>query len=422
VLRVSSRQKPTAKDGYLGRFCDVVIVGAGPYGLSLAAHLRARGCDFQIFGDPMEIWRKHMPKGMFLKSEGFASSLSEPDGAFTLAAYCRERNIPYGDVGVPVALETFIAYGLEFQQRFVPNLDVRKVAAIARVAGGFALRLADGTIVRANKVIVAVGVSHYAYTPPILSQLPADFVSHTFNVHELDHFKGRRVAVIGAGASAADTAALLHFAGAQTFLVARASQLAFLERAEAIRRPWQRLRFPYSSLGSSWKGKLLADFPVLFRRLPERLRLHVVRTYLGPAPGWFTRDQIVGKVTTILGVTLEGAEAHADGVTLHLSHADGSKQMLQVDHVIAGTGYRAELDRLTFVAPQLRAAIRTGHRAPVLSRNFESSVSGLYFIGLSAANTFGPLLRFADGASFVARRLAPYLASLTAKGRKTRDT
>jgi thioredoxin reductase len=417
-MHPSSVRHLSATKGTSSRFTDVAIIGAGPYGLSLAAHLRARGCDFQIFGSPMEIWRKHMPKGMFLKSEGFASSLSDPDGAFTLAAYCRERNLPYGDVGAPVALETFVEYGLAFQRRFVPNLDRRNVAEIARVSGGFGLRLTDGAIVHAQKVIVAVGISHYAYVPPVLAELPADFVSHTFDIHGLEHFAGRRVAVIGAGASAADTAGLLHFAGAQTFLIARATQLAFLERAEATRTPWQRLRYPYSSLGSSWKGKLLADFPVLFRRLPKRLRLHIVRTYLGPAPGWLTRDQIVGRVTMLLGMSLERAEAHAEGVTLHLSHADGSKRTLDVEHVIAGTGYRVDLDRLAFLTPRLRTAIRTSHGAPVLSRNFEASVPGLYFIGLSAANTFGPLLRFADGATFVARRLAPHIAAVAANQRR----
>jgi len=363
----------------------------------------------------MEIWRKHMPKGMSLKSEGFASSLWEPNGTFTLEAYCRERRIRYGDVGVPVALETFVEYALAFQRKFVPHLDERNVAHIAQSAGGFALRLADGEIVCAKRVIVAVGISHYAYRPPTLSDLPADFVSHTTNIHELDHFKGRRVAVIGAGASAADTAGLLHLAGAQTYLVARAPQLAYLAQAEATRTLWQRMRYPHSSLGSSWKGKLLADCPVLFRRLPERLRLEIVRTYLGPAPGWIAKDQIVGKVTTILGVELEDARAHTDGVTLRLSRADGTELSLDVDHVIAGTGYRVDLDRLTFLAPQLRSAVRVSHDAPVLSRNFEASVPGLFFVGLSAVNTFGPLLRFAHGAKFVARRLSPYLADLAEK-------
>ena len=51
----------------------VVIIGAGPYGLSVAAHLRAHGVAFRIFGAPLDSWRNHMPVGMMLKSDGFAS-------------------------------------------------------------------------------------------------------------------------------------------------------------------------------------------------------------------------------------------------------------------------------------------------------------------------------------------------------------
>src|SRR5580704_12695153 len=96
--------------------CRVAIIGAGPYGLSIAAHLKACGVDFRIFGSPMHTWTTQMPEGMRLKSEGFASSLYAPDSAFTLRDYCREQCIPYADLGLPVPLETFVAYGLRFQK------------------------------------------------------------------------------------------------------------------------------------------------------------------------------------------------------------------------------------------------------------------------------------------------------------------
>ena len=51
---------------------DCLIVGAGPYGLSLAAHMRKAGTDFRIVGDPMAPWRTSMLSDMHLKSEGFA--------------------------------------------------------------------------------------------------------------------------------------------------------------------------------------------------------------------------------------------------------------------------------------------------------------------------------------------------------------
>jgi hypothetical protein len=398
---------------------DVAIVGAGPYGLSLAAHLRARGVDFRIFGSAMDVWLKHMPKGMFLKSEGFASCFSDPDGIFTLERYCRELGIRYGDVGVPVPLETFTAYGLAFQRRFVPDLDERNVTEIAREGDGFELRLVDGERVRARQVVIAVGISHYAYVPPVLSQLPADFVSHTSSFHELDCFAGRDVTVIGAGASAVDVAGLLHIAGAKTRLVATVAELAF--QAPPSHKPrtlWQRVRYPRSGLGHGWKSRLVVDFPVLFHRLPERFRRHVVQTHLGPAPCWFTREQIVGKVETVLGVRIAGAEIVDGRVRLRLTGSDGSEQALVTDHVIAGTGYRVDLDRLKFLAPPLRALIRSSHGAPVLSNEFEASVPGLYFVGVSAADSFGPLLRFAYGTKFSARRLSAHLAKRRERGQK----
>ena len=101
---------------------DVAIIGAGPYGLSLAAHLSAGKVSYRIFGSPMSSWR-NMPNRTWLKSEGFASSLFDPESSLTLARYCQEHSLPYADVGLPVPIETFVAYGLEFQRRFVGRLE-----------------------------------------------------------------------------------------------------------------------------------------------------------------------------------------------------------------------------------------------------------------------------------------------------------
>src|ERR1700759_3298913 len=94
----------------LGNMTKTVIIGAGPYGLSLAAHLAAAGHDFRIFGKAMTTWQEHMPKGMLLKSDGFASNLSSPDPKSTLKAWCAERGVEYDDLYIPVKLETFQAY------------------------------------------------------------------------------------------------------------------------------------------------------------------------------------------------------------------------------------------------------------------------------------------------------------------------
>ena len=101
---------------------DLAIVGAGPYGLSIAAHARELGLDYQVIGSPMSFWRAHMPRGMLLKSDGFASNLFDPDKRLTLKAFCEDHGIAYADIGIPVRLDTFVDYGLAFQKKLVPDL------------------------------------------------------------------------------------------------------------------------------------------------------------------------------------------------------------------------------------------------------------------------------------------------------------
>src|ERR1700719_1501399 len=96
---------------------NVAVIGAGPYGLSVAAHLRYHNVSFRIFGRLMDSWRAHMPKGMMLKSDGFASNIYDPGGSFTLRHFCAERGIEYSDTGIPVRLETFTTYGMAFKDR-----------------------------------------------------------------------------------------------------------------------------------------------------------------------------------------------------------------------------------------------------------------------------------------------------------------
>jgi thioredoxin reductase len=391
---------------------DTVIVGAGPYGLSLAAHLRSQGIAFRIFGRPMDSWLNHMPKGMVLKSDGFASNLSDPESSFTLKRFCADRGIEYSDAGVPVRLDAFAAYGLAFKEHFVPDVENKLVESIDRVASGFVLRLETGETVAARKVVLAVGITHFEYVPSSLSHLPQELATHSFRHHDLDRFRGRDVTVVGAGASASDLAGLLHENGANVRLIARRRSLPFHSRTEiGRRRPWwQQVRHPSSGLGPGIRSRLYTDVPQLFRYLPERLRLHIVRTHLGPSGGWSAKDKVMGHVPLLLGYTVERAHALERRVKLELRAADGASQAIETEHVIAATGYRIDIERLRFLSADIRSALQTADRAPVLTSKFESSVPGLYFIGLAAANSFGPLLRFAYGAQFAARHLSLALA------------
>jgi len=390
---------------------DTAIIGAGPYGLSIAAHLKARGVDFRIFGSPMHTWRTHMPKGMLLKSDGFASCLYDPDSSYPLGRYCQEHGIPYADLGLPVHLETFAAYGEEFQKRFVPELEDKLVVSIGRSLAGFDIRLEDGELIAARRIVAAVGISHFQYVPPVLSALPEEFVTHSSRHTSFDRFKGRDVTVIGAGASAVDVAALLHQAGACVQLVARKPVVAFHDPPGPIPRPLlERVRKPTTGLGPGWRSLFCTKAPLLFHAMPQRFRLEVVRRHLGPAAGWFVKDLVVGHVAFHLGFSVAEANLRNGQVQLRLASNDGAQRTLVTDHVIAGTGYQVDLQRLAFLNAELLEEIRSVENTPVLSRNFESSVPGLYFVGTTSANSFGPMARFAYGAGFTARRLSRCLA------------
>ena len=361
-----------------------------------------------------------MPRGMQLKSEGFASSLSDPDSQFTLADYCKQEGFPYADLGLPVPLERFTSYGRAFQRRFVPEVEDKLVVSVCRSSNGFEIRLEDGEIVAAQKVVVAVGLCHFEHVPPLLSGLPSEFLTHSSRHCALDHFKGREVAIVGSGASALDLAALLHKAGALVHLAARDSVLRFHDPPEIPRPLWKRIRYPMTGIGSGWKPLFCASAPSLFRQLPERFRLHVVRRLLGPAPAWFIKDQTVGNVQFHLGVSIARPRLQNNRVSLHLTDRTGVGHTLEVDHVIAATGYKVDLRRLAFLDSELLAGIRSVDQTPVLSANFESSVPGLYFVGTSSANTFGPLMRFVFGARFTAARLLGPLAKSGSRGSKNR--
>lgn len=387
----------------------VAVIGAGPYGLSIAAHLSARGVPFRIFGEPMETWRAQMPRDMKLKSEGFASNLSDPTDEFSLRRFCEQRRIPYGDVGMPIERKTFADYGLAFAERFVPDLDTRKVALVERRQRGFLLTLADGARVLADRVVVAVGISHYAWLPPEFADVSGPSVTHTSMHHDFEAFRGRRVVVVGGGASAADVAALLVEAGVRTHLVARRSHIVFHDPPGGRRSLYARIRHPQSGLGPNLKAFIYSNFPDAFRLLPARRRAAIVRTALGPAACWFTKAQIVGNVQTHLGCTVESVDTSAEHVRLTIRDGGGFERVIEADHVIAGTGYRVDLRRLTFLPEAVRGGLRTIAGSPTLSRNFESTIPGLYFVGIPAAVTFGPLLRFAFGARFAAHRIARHL-------------
>jgi lysine/ornithine N-monooxygenase len=179
-----------------------------------------------------------------------------------------------------------------------------------------------------------------------------------------------------------------------------------------VRRPlWQRLRHPQTGIGPGLRSYFYTGAPGLFRLLPRRVRHEIVRTHLRPAAGWPMRERVLGKVPLMLGYALEQVKPQADRIALHLRAKDGTRKVHTTEHIIAATGYKARLDRLTMLSQEIRKHINMEGETPVLGPDFQSSIPGLYFVGVAAANTFGPMLRFAFGSRFTARRLAERIAA-----------
>jgi cation diffusion facilitator CzcD-associated flavoprotein CzcO len=391
----------------------IAIVGAGPYGLSLAAHLHERGIPFRIFGQPMQVWRAQMPAGMHLKSDGFASNLYDPAGRFTLKQYCRDHGIAYADYGLPVSLDTFVAYGLEFQKKLVPMLEPLTVVEVSRDQNGYRLRLENNETASAAAVVMATGISYYGYVPDSLAALPPDLCTHSSAHHDLSGFRGRRVVVVGGGASATDLAALLHVAGASVQIVSRRPVEFHLPPGNKPRSLWQRIRAPNLGLGPGLRSALYTAAPGLFHQLlPRRLRQRIVSHHLGPAGGWFIKDQVTRNVRMHVGYMIRAATPKPGGVSLQLEGISGPSLDIEADHIIAATGYHASVARLSLLSEQLRSTLALEGQSPVLSPSFESSLPGLYFIGVASALSFGPLMRFARGAEYSAVRLGRHLSSV----------
>jgi hypothetical protein len=162
------------------------------------------------------------------------------------------------------------------------------------------------------------------------------------------------------------------------------------------------------------RSRFFSDAPGLFHYLPESLRVEIVDRTLGPSAGWFVKDKMA-RVTSLLGYTPLSAEVQDGKVRLRLRAADCSERDVFAEHVIAATGYKVGLKRLPFLSSEIRSKIETVAGFPKLSSTFESSVPGVYFAGLAAANSFGPVMRFAFGAGFAARRITETMAKSLAQ-------
>lgn len=389
-----------------------IIVGAGPYGLSVAAHLRSAGVDFAIVGTPMASWRSNMPAGMALKSEPFASNLSDPERRYTVERFFESRGAAYVHKGVPLSIADFIDYADWFQHQAAPEIRDANVRRVRRVGNGFELTLDDRQVL-AKRVIVATGHLAYRFFPELLRDLAHNvptLVSHSADHKDLAKFAKQDVTVVGCGQSGLETAALLHDLGASVRVLARAPIIDWNPALDPFVSLLARMRRPESGLGPGWRSLAYSELPQQFFKLPARMRRRLLANAHAPSGAWWLKDRVVGKIPLLSAHQVTGAAERNGRIELAVRNGRGDMQ-IATDHVIAATGYRVDLDRLPFLDPALRAAIKTSDRVPVLNSVFETSVPGLHFVGIASAPSFGPVMRFVYGARHAATMLTSHIRS-----------
>lgn len=385
---------------------EVAIIGAGPYGLSLAAHLAAQNIPHRIFGRPMQFWSQIAEAAgeRYLKSYCFGTNLSAPTPGYSLADYNTPRNL---ETFEPCSMENFAEYGRWFQESKVPWVEPLDVVNVEMRGSKFAITLSSGERFLAAQVIVATGLAFFAHVPPVLASLPTSLVAHTSEVSAFSEYAGRSVAVLGAGQSALEACALLREADAKPLLLVRERSIRWHSRVPLKRSLWRRLRSPITGLGTGPKAWALTKFPGAMHRIPTKARSHFVKSHLPAEGAWWLRERFEDRVPVHFNTEIVKA-VEADGSVLLMlrDSKSGKTHEMTVDHVIAGSGYTVDVDRMKFLDPVLRAKIERIDRYPRLNATFESSVPGLRFVGAASAMSFGPLFRFVVGADYTARTIA----------------
>jgi hypothetical protein len=393
----------------------VVVIGAGPHGLSAVAHLRDAGVPAVAFGDAMAFWRDTMPRAMLLRSPLRASSIASPRQELSLSRWAAEKRC---ELRSPLPVEDFIDYGTWFTQRVVPDLDRRSVTRVQAGDGGFELTLSDGECVSAGRVVVAAGIAPFAYLPPVFDGVGSALISHASSAPDMATFAHRSMAVVGLGQSALEGAAIAREAGATVEVIGRKPGIVWLGDGSNVRpdpdgggqRPavprveeppdtwrartglhWRRAPTAVGGRFSSWFGAA----PDVMRVLPRGVRGSVTSRCLLPGGAQWLPDRLR---EVEISLSLAVVSAREQGGHVQLSLDDGSER--RVDHVLLGTGYRIDIERYPFLSGELIGRLRTRDGSPLLSRGLESSIPGLHFVGAPAVESFGPVMRFVVGTAY----------------------
>ena len=373
---------------------QLLVIGAGPYALSVAALARERGIRTVVLGQPMGFWQQNMPAGMFLRS-GPDWHLDSA-AIHTLEAFLEERGIQPGAVD-PIPIGVFLDYASWFQK--AKKIEVREEFAdtLAKADGRFEATLRSGERIRADAVVAAPGIRDYASVPGWASSLPPGYAAHTCDLVRFDDMAGARVLIIGGRQSAYEWAALIREHGAARIDIVHRHDIPRFERVS-----WkfvdphveQTLR-----VRGYWRNLPRSEREAITRRFWEIGRL-TLEHWLTPRLDW-------EGICRWPGTEVAEAAPRGDGeLRVLLSDA----RQLTVDRVVFATGYRADLTKVPYLAG-VRGEVKLSNGFPVLDEALQTSLDGLYITGFSATQDFGPFFGFVKGSPAAAALIVRDLLS-----------
>lgn len=374
---------------------EILIVGAGPFGLSIAAQATHDGIDHLIVGKPMEFWRQNMPKGMFLRSA--CDWHLDPQNVDTIESYLQSQGKTPRDVE-PLSLDFYLSYCDWFQQqKRIQPLPVY-IHKLARTNDRFVATTVNGDLINARRIVLAPGFKHFRYIPPELkAKLPAHSYQHTCDFIDFSNARNRRYLIIGGRQSAFEWAALLLEAGADAVHISHRHATPEFDVAE-----WD------------WINELVdstVDNPSWFRRLSQAEKDDIShrmwaegRLKLEP---WLAPRIKDDRVKLWPHTELASCDQQDNG---ELSVILTNGESFEVDHVVLATGYKVDVAQLPVLANgNLLEQLETRNGFPVLDDHFETSIPGLFITSMPAGQDFGPFFGFTvsvrTSAKLICRRL-----------------
>ncbi len=382
---------------------ELLIIGAGPFGLALAAQAQHEDIDHVIVGKPMEFWRSNMPKGMFLRSA--CDWHYDAQDVHTIEAYLQSRGQTPRDVE-PLSVDFYLTYVDWFQkQKNIQSLPI-SIERLDSSNEHFVATTANGDVINANNVVLAPGFRHFAHIPEELkAKLPPGSFQHTCDYVDFSDAANKRYLLIGGRQSAFEWAALLLEAG-----------------ATAVHLSHRHASPAYAVADWSWVKPLvdnMVEDPNWFRRLSQKEKDDISyrmwsegRLKIEP---WLESRLRNERVKVWPHTELVSCVPNESGeFEVRLTN----EEAITVDKVVLATGYKVDLARLPVLAAgNLLERIETRNGFPVLDDHFETTVPGLFITSMPAVQDFGPFFGFTNSVRTSAQLIIARLCSESARRR-----